>query len=166
MSYHPIANQIYNLLIQDKITTVEFLENFQSVQIPFEVLVEACGTIKPRYYTISSSSLASPSKIDLTISLLAEKTSRGIFKGLCSQYLSELDLHRESIRCTLRRSCFELPKDFSSPVIMIAAGSGIAPMRAFIQEGTFYKSRGNELKDWTLFFGCRYEKVDFIYQVN
>jgi cytochrome P450 / NADPH-cytochrome P450 reductase len=48
---------------------------------------------------------------------------------------------------------------------MIAAGTGIAPMRAFLQERAAIKAAGvKKLGPAMLFFGCRNENQDFIYK--
>jgi sulfite reductase (NADPH) flavoprotein alpha-component len=57
---------------------------------------------------------------------------------------------------------FRLPQDASRPIVMIAAGSGIAPFRAFIAERAAAPAPG---KSW-LFFGARNYTTDFLYQLE
>jgi NADPH-ferrihemoprotein reductase len=155
----------YEEIIRNRITIVEFFEKYSSVDLPFEVFVEVCGIIKPRYFTIASSSNVDPRVINLCVSLVQEKVSPDrTFHGLCSNYLQNISLQDESIRCSLRKSSFKLPSQKEFPIIMIAAGAGIAPMRAFLQEGKFLKDNGYTLQQWVLFFGCRYRETDFIYE--
>ena len=49
---------------------------------------------------------------------------------------------------------------------MVAAGTGIAPMRAFLQErAAIAKAQGTDkLGSAVLYFGCRHEEKDFIYR--
>merc|ERR1712048_2853 len=54
-------------------------------------------------------------------------------------------------------SSFRLPES-SVPVIMVGPGTGLAPMRGFIQERVASKAKEN-----LLFFGCRNES-DYIYK--
>src|SRR3546814_12075932 len=54
---------------------------------------------------------------------------------------------------------FRLPTN-DAPVIMIGAGTGVAPYRAFLQER---EVRGAGGKSW-LFFGERNFRTDFLYQ--
>jgi len=58
---------------------------------------------------------------------------------------------------------FHLPSDPSVPVVMIAAGSGVAPMRGFIQERALQKEAGRDVGKMTLFLGCRSPDDDFLY---
>ena len=52
--------------------------------------------------------------------------------------------------------------DDETPIVMIGAGTGVAPYRSFMQER---EARGIEGKSW-LFFGERNFRTDFLYQVE
>ena len=56
---------------------------------------------------------------------------------------------------------FRLPAD-DVPIIMIGAGTGVAPYRAFLQER---EARGAAGRSW-LFFGERNFRSDFLYQAR
>jgi len=47
---------------------------------------------------------------------------------------------------------------------MIALGTGIAPMRALIQERKAAKLRGEQIGPMTLIFGSRHSKGDWLYE--
>lgn len=145
----------------------DIFEHYSSVKIPLEHLLELLPQMQPRYYTIASSSIAHPESVHVTLSVINEVLPNGkSWSGVCSTYMSRLRPGRDLARVFVRESSFRLPKDLSSPVIMIGPGSGIAPMRAFIQEGRVLKSRGEKLGQWILFFGCRNHDVDFLYETE
>jgi NADPH-ferrihemoprotein reductase len=64
----------------------------------------------------------------------------------------------------LRRSTFKLPPNPKRPIILIAAGTGIAPFRAFIQERAAMSTIGSMTFGPMLFlFGCRGPR-EFLYE--
>ena len=60
----------------------------------------------------------------------------------------------------VRASSFKLPKNLAKPILMIGPGTGLAPMRALLQERQFRKGVGENV----LYFGCRHKARDFIYE--
>jgi NADPH-ferrihemoprotein reductase len=56
-----------------------------------------------------------------------------------------------------------LPANNKVAVIMIGAGSGIAPLRGFWQEREAQMQSGEDCGKMFLFFGCRNSKSDNIY---
>ena len=74
------------------ILKIQVLEDFPSVQMPFEWLVQLVPPLKMRAFSISSSPSAHPNQVHLTVSVVSWTTP---FKrnraGLCSKWLAELD---------------------------------------------------------------------------
>src|SRR5690606_25378991 len=61
-----------------------------------------------------------------------------------------------------KNSNFRLPEATTTPIIMIGAGTGIAPYRSFLEERA---EEGIESNAW-LFFGDQYFVTDFLYQTE
>ena len=57
---------------------------------------------------------------------------------------------------------FRMPRDPATPLIMVGAGTGVAPFRAFLEER---EETGAQGKTW-LFFGDRRFRTDFLYQLD
>lgn len=64
----------------------------------------------------------------------------------------------------VRKSKFKLPLQSSCPIIMVAAGTGLAPFRAFVAERAKLYAIGKPVGEMLLFFGCRRPDEDFIYR--
>ncbi|POR35598.1 NADPH--cytochrome P450 reductase [Tolypocladium paradoxum] len=160
--------------------------------LPLAFVLENLPRTRPRYYSISSSSVLSPRSVSITalVSNTVLSTEGQIVPGLATNYLlananayhgvavppahspdlsydlcgpSQI-LKEGKVFAHLRRSTFKLPALASCPLIMLAAGTGIAPFRAFIDERVRLQSMGREVGEMMLFFGCRHPDEDYIYR--
>ena len=109
------------------------------------------GNEKPRLYSISSSPDEHEGEIHLTV--------KNLENGLCSPFLSDLKIDDKLDFYISPNNSFRLPEE-NEDVIMVSAGTGIAPFRSFLMQRNFDDVSG---KNW-LFFGEQYAKKDFLYQ--
>lgn len=63
----------------------------------------------------------------------------------------------------IRRSTFKPPPKESTPIILIGAGTGIAPLRGFVQERARVKEIGKVVGKTVLILGFRKRDEDFLY---
>ncbi len=114
----------------------------------------------PRLYSVSSSQRAYPNEVHVTVGRLVYKDENGkLVKGLCSNYLNDLKVGDEVDGFIRQNTMFRLPKK-DTDIIMISIGTGIAPMRGFLQDRVETDGNG---KNW-LIFGNEHMTCDFLYQ--
>jgi len=153
-------------VLAKRVSLLDVLEANPDVQPTFAQYLEMLPPIRVRQYSISSSPLWNPHRVTLTISVVKAPALSGKhdeFIGVATTYLDGLR-PGDKVQMAVRPSgTFRLPLDPSIPVVMIAAGSGVAPMRGFIQERALQKEAGRDVGNMTLFFGCRSLDDDFLY---
>jgi sulfite reductase (NADPH) flavoprotein alpha-component len=127
--------------------------------VPF---VAALSPLQPRLYSISSSLLAHPNQVHLTVGVVRYKSVHGTpCKGIASTYLSHGLRPGQKARVFVHASAkFALPANADTPMIMVGPGTGIAPFRAFLAERG---AAGHKGKNW-LFFGDQRQAADFLYE--
>lgn len=119
--------------------------------------------IQPRLYSISSSPLAVPDEVHLTVGVVKYKNGDRKKTGLCSVFLSDRTEENESAPVFVEKNNnFRLPENPQTPIIMVGAGTGIAPYRAFVQHREMSENSG---KSW-LIFGNRHSESEFLYQLE
>lgn len=132
---------------------------------PLAEILAVLPRLQPRFYSISSSNRANPNEVSITVGVLKATSSRGVdIEGICSNYLAGLVPNQDRAEITIRKSTFRLPVKLSSPLIMVGAGTGLAPMMGFLEDRTLDAAQGQDgLGEIHLFFGCRTE-ADFTYE--
>lgn len=135
--------------------------------LPLSFLIDSIPAMQPRLYSISSSSIVEPRRVGIVVSVkpaIVPKCPDTSIHGVASTYLSSAQLLQPDIeadtglvRAEIRRASFKLPFNLKTPVIMVAAGTGIAPFRAFIQERARLASIGRDVGPMVLFFGSQNE---------
>jgi cytochrome P450/NADPH-cytochrome P450 reductase len=156
-----------NEVFDKHISVLDILEYYPDISIPFATFLQMLPAMRIRQYSISSSPLWNPTHVTLTISVIQEPAGSGLptkFFGVASNYLANV-LPGAPIQVGVRSSgtTFRLPQDLALPVVMFAAGSGMAPMRGFIQERAIQAASGRKVGKTILFFGCRSPDEDFLY---
>ena len=181
----------HDTLVQNYWTWVHVLVACPSLhgQIPLEHVLQLVPKSQPRYYTIASSVQQCPNEIHLTVAVTralrsATPPSLGairngdetklpkdkdkkdannsslLFQGLCSSYLAS---RPSSIRAFVRPSSFQVPPNPKTPLILIGPGTGIAPMRALLQERACQQKK-QQIGPTVLYFGCHTPDKDYLYQ--
>ncbi|KAM0490438.1 hypothetical protein ACHAP8_011541 [Fusarium lateritium] len=93
-------------------------------------------------------------------------SGQGVYNGVATSYLDSL-VEGDTLQVAIRPSpaAFSFPSSpESTPMICIAAGSGLAPFRGFIQHRAMMSKSGRSLAPALLFFGCRSPDQDDLYQ--
>ncbi|MFF9431767.1 molybdopterin-dependent oxidoreductase [Streptomyces sp. NPDC014746] len=117
--------------------------------------------LQPRLYSISSSPLAHPGEVRLTVSVVRYTNGLGRDRtGVCSAHLAD---HADDgpVQVFVRPSPhFRPPADAAAPMIMVGPGTGVAPFVGFLEDRL---ARGHAGRNW-LFFGEQREATDFYHR--
>lgn len=163
-----LARDSFAQEITDKrVTALDLLEKYPEISPSFGEYLSMLPQLRLRQYSISSSPLADPNVCSLTMGVLNEEAIQGgkRFLGVASNYLSELQ-EGDHIHVNVKKShqSFHLPLNpAETPIIMICAGTGLAPFRGFVQERMKQIEGGRDLAPAILFIGCQHPRKDCIY---
>ena len=150
-------------IVQQYMGWVHVMEKLSSLQMSLAHLLHILPPLQQRFYTIASSSKVHPNTIHLTVALTEHETNDDrMFRGVCTRHLAQSA--QQELRVTIRPSTFRLPKSPSTPILLIGPGTGVAPMRAFLQERAYQQQTKKTLGTAILYFGCKRPELDYIYQ--
>ncbi|CAN0928858.1 NADPH-dependent diflavin oxidoreductase 1 [Linum grandiflorum] len=159
-------DDLYQYNQKERRTVLEVLEDFPSVQIPFEWLVELVPPLKKRAFSIASSPSAHPNQVHLTVNIVSWTTPfKRTRNGLCSTWLASLDpLQGVRIPAWFHKGCLPAPPP-SLPLILVGPGTGCAPFRGFLEERAIQETSSScSAAPIIFFFGCRNQDGDFLYR--
>lgn len=144
------ADDLYDYCHRVRRTIQEILAEFRHVRIPQDYIFDVFPPLRPRHFSIASSIKRHPKQLHLCVAIVKYRTKLKMpRRGVCTSYLSSIQ-PGESIRIGILQGLIKLPPDHKTPIICVAPGTGLAPMRSVIEERIHHGSQSN-----TLYFGCR-----------
>ncbi|OII77730.1 flavodoxin family protein [Cryptosporidium andersoni] len=174
--FHQLLTKFYKLSLLDYIYI--FLPSLK--YIPIEKFLTFFGMRqKFRTYSISSSSSVSKNDINITVSTYTEGPYASLsyapsvinpkylyfrdlrvqyYNGTCSNFLFTLKENSSYIYGQIRKSSLDISSFMlKAPLILITHGTGIAPIRALLNEIGYIKMKNRSVKlgPIYLFYGCR-----------
>ncbi|MQS16969.1 cytochrome P450 [Streptomyces kaniharaensis] len=152
----------------DPRTLLDLIEDHPALceALTWPVLLELLPPIRPRHYSISSSPDGDPSHVDLMVSVLTApaRSGRGTFQGTGSGYLARVAVGDTVLaRVQPCREAFRIDHS-AAPVIMVGAGTGLAPFRGAVADRCRLLAEGAELPPALLYFGCDAPDVDYLHR--
>ncbi|MFC0322209.1 assimilatory sulfite reductase (NADPH) flavoprotein subunit [Gallibacterium melopsittaci] len=130
-------------------------------QLTAEQLVELLRPLTPRLYSIASAQDEVGEEVHLTVGVVRYQYNDQTYTGGASGFLGERLPEDGEVKVFVESNPhFRLPTNSQADIIMIGAGTGIAPFRAFMQQRALEEASG---KNW-LFFGNQTFTEDFLYQ--
>lgn len=132
-----------------------------SARVDAEALAALLRPLAPRSYSIASSRAAVGEEVHLTVATLFSDATGIQRRGVASHHLNHHVQPGDEVPVFLEPNRrFRLPEDRTLPLILVAAGTGIAPYRAFLQQ---LEEDGANPDVW-LVFGNPHLRTDFLYQ--
>lgn len=151
------SEDLYNYADRPRRLILEALLEFENnLTIPIVHIFNLFPCIKPRLFLIASK--PSPDTVELVIAMVSYKTIiKRMRRGLCSTWIQTLDQGDEIIFSQHNQGLQFTIKNEKPPLILVGAGTGIAPVRSIVQE-----SAGT--RELVLFYGFRNEESDYLFK--
>jgi cytochrome P450/NADPH-cytochrome P450 reductase len=150
-----------------RVSVLELLERFASCELTFAAFLEMLPPAKARQYSISSSPLWNATRCSLTVAVVDAPalSGQGRYQGMASSYLANCPPGtRVAVAVRASNEHFHPPASPETPMVMVCAGTGLAPFRGFLQERAVQAANGQKVGPALLFFGCDHPDVDYLYR--
>ncbi|MFF5468386.1 cytochrome P450 [Streptomyces achromogenes] len=150
----------------DPRTLVELAEDHPALRgaLDWPVLLDLLTPLRPRHYSISSAPAADARHADLMVSVLdaPARSGKGRYRGTGSGHLASLRAG-DTVYARVQpcREAFRI--DGSAPVVMVAAGTGLAPFRGAVADRVAALRAGAGLPPALLYFGCDAPDADYLH---
>jgi sulfite reductase alpha subunit-like flavoprotein len=168
------TDEFYDYTTRPRRSILEVRHDFPSVKLPWKWAPSLFPVIRGRKFSISSAGVIKQwngkermMRLQLLVAIVRYRTVlKKVRQGLCSRYLASLP-PGTILNVTFGNSSFG---SFSKtnpqlPIIMIAPGTGVAPMRSLIWERAALAMENPEaVGEAVLFFGSRNKNADYFYR--
>jgi cytochrome P450 / NADPH-cytochrome P450 reductase len=148
------------------LSPLECLKEFPACSLTGAELLELLEPMTPRHYSIASSRL-SPHIVTLVVSVInaPARSGHGLFTGIASSHLAAINPGAQiRARVDAARQAFRAGADPAKNVILVSAGTGVAPFHGFLGDRLAAKRDGTPGSPALCFFGVRDPQVDYIFR--
>ncbi|KAI2620110.1 riboflavin synthase domain-like protein [Hypoxylon sp. NC1633] len=161
-----LSDEFYDYTSRPRRSILEVLQDFPSIKIPFQHVPSVFPVMRGRDYSIASGGSllkndeSQFTRVEIVVALVKYKTVlRKTRQGLCSRYLASL---RDNVMINItHKENNSLQVAWTTrPLLAIAPGTGIAPIRAWLWDRLEERQAGEAV----LFFGGRNQKADFYFK--
>ncbi len=137
---------------------VDLLQAFPDLtQLGLEFL-QLLSPLAPRYYSIASAPQLQPNEVQLLYKHIHYQRENRWRDGVTSAWMSHLPIG-ETLEAEIKPNThFKLPQDGNTPIVMLAAGTGLAPFIGFMQARLAQQAQGANV----LFFGETHQTTRFL----
>lgn len=151
------------------VSILALLERFPTATPTLACFISMMAPNRPRTYSVSSAPKWRPSHVALTYTVIGSGSgpAQQAVRGFASSYMASLkpnDVVQISFQ-QRAKPVFQPPlAGDRTPVIMVAAGSAIAPFRGLLQERMLHLTAERTPPLVLLFYGCSGPSMDDIYR--
>lgn len=145
----------------------ECLAEFPATELSRSELLELFEPMAPRHYSIASSARRVPHEVELVVSVLEgpARSGYGVFRGVSSSYLADAVPGQQiRMRVDSARRAFRAGAEPAKNVILVGAGTGVAPFRGFVGDRLAAMGAGEPYTSALCFFGVRHPDVDYLFR--
>ncbi|TPG33858.1 bifunctional cytochrome P450/NADPH--P450 reductase [Mycolicibacterium hodleri] len=149
------------------LSPLECLLEFRACALTGAELLELLEPMTPRHYSIASSSRLAPGLVALVVSVLdaPARSGHGLYQGVASNHLAAIAPGAQiRARVDGARQAFRAGAEPAMNVILVSAGTGVAPFRGFLGDRLAAKQDGAPFSPALCFFGIRDPDVDYIFR--
>ncbi|KAJ4864619.1 flavodoxin domain-containing protein [Trichoderma breve] len=164
-------DEYFDYATRSRRSIIEVLDEFTSVKIPAERLLDVFPLIRGRDFSIANGgtsaihpSKAGATRVDLLVAMVKYRTVlRKPREGLCSRYLASL-LPGATLRVSYKAvlSPIHGAANAQRPLIAMATGTGVAPVRCLVHERLTHPSPAPMI----IFFGNRNSAADYFFEAE
>ena len=151
------------------LSPLECLHQYRACALTGAELLELLEPMTPRHYSIASSSKLSAHEVALIVSVLdtPARSGLGLFKGVASNHLASVAPGAQvRARIDPARQAFRAGAEPERNVILVSAGTGVAPFCGFLGDRLAAKQAGEPFAPALCFFGVRDPDVDYIFRAE
>ncbi|MFT3775849.1 MAG: cytochrome P450 [Minicystis sp.] len=153
-------------LLAKRVSVLDLLDRFPACELSFERFLAMLPPLRARSYSIASSPLWNARRCALCVAIVDAPalSGQGRYLGVASNHLAGAAVGaRLAVAVRPSQRHFHPPEDPRTPMILIGAGTGLAPFRGFLQERAAQAQAGRAVGPSLLFFGCDHPDVDLLY---